>query len=202
MVDAANLSWNNIAPLWLLMMNLKNVSSTFWQDSAANDEDEATQELKNRLTFLLALTYSVIISAVLICMTRWLPTVLVWTIIGSLHGLLLLGKLVALCHLCSGVTHDAPNRQIAGHFNQFLFVLLFMPYTHCAAAIIGFVEFGTSLNECKSKRIAGLIIGTGSSVFLIVSLTILLLSRKRLIVETNKRCFYRRQPVKVRFAPC
>lgn len=137
-----------------------------------------------------------IISAVLVCMTRWLPTILVWTIIGSLHGLLLIGKLVVLCSI-SHITYRS-KWSISTNFS----VSCGSCHTHCAAAIIGFVEFGTHPNECKSKRIAGLIIGTGSSVFLIVSMTILLLSRERLIVETNKRCFYRRQSVKVRFAYC
>lgn len=142
----------------------------------------------------LGLVFSIVITAVIVIFIRWIPTVMIWMIIGALHGLLMIGIY-----------------EFLDIFDLIIWLLLGLSYKNCSdvvisiaipriillgsislAAIVGFVEYAKSTSESTDKRVAGLTIGILSSILLVASVAVLIRARRRiciaiaLIKESNR----------------
>lgn len=148
----------------------------------------------------LGLVFSIVITAVIVIFIRWIPTVMIWMIIGALHGLLMIG-IYEFLDIFDLIIFDLIITKL----------LLGLSYKNCSdvvisiaipriillgsislAAIVGFVEYAKSTSESTDKGVAGLTIGILSSILLVASVAVLIRARRRiciaiaLIKESNR----------------
>lgn len=154
----------------------------------------------------LGLVISVVMMAVLLILLRLIPTIMIWIIIGALHGLLVAG-MSSTDQLINDLITDnrsiftrAPSSRshapsISTSFPLCMSTDTFWPHTFLAiasAAIIGFVEYGKPAGDTADKGVAGLIIGIMMAILLTISVAVLFFTRRRislaiaLIKESNR----------------
>lgn len=138
-------------------------------------DDDFMQKRRKGLMVALTLICLVIIMMIVSCIRRWLPPAIACVIFYILYGLFVAGILKTL-------SFEDTKTDLASITETAFANISFSSHT---VAIIGVVGYEKTLKECNNKRIAGLLIGTGSTVLLIVSLSVIYLFRKRIPVETN-----------------